>query len=165
MELGITKEEILELAAQKLADMHYQDSGSYDWVSRVVNERIGEVISTKVNKEIDRQLEILLPKILNDKITPVNIWGEKAGEPTTIKDVLQQRALTYWDAKVDDKGKPCSSYYGKTRAQFMVTEALKEELSKALNENIKSVIAAMKESLKADAIKQADKLINNAIRS
>ncbi len=167
MDFKIDKKELLELAATKLAEMHYNEQQDYDWIKKYVNKEVYDLLNKRVNAAIDKSLSDLMPEILNTKVSPVNIWGEKSGEAKTIKDLLHEKAKNYWDETVDEKGKPCGGYSSSkiTRSQFLMGEQLKEEFNNAITKNIQSVIAAMKDSLQEGMMRQAKYLIDASLKT
>lgn len=168
MDINIDKKELLELAAAKLAQMHYEEEQDYNWIKQRVDAEIHDVIKTRVDKAIDDALNNLLPKILNDKITPVNIWGEKSGEPTTIKEILHQKALSFWSTKVDSKGNPCNYHGSKTRAQMLVQQEAQQAFQDAMNiemkNNFEGIVKQLKNSLRDNAIKDVDSMLQKLIK-
>jgi hypothetical protein len=163
MNIDITKEELLELAAQKLADMHYND-GDIESVRAIVSKEVEKRIAKSVGETIDSFLKEALEKIVASEIQPLNVWGEPVGEKTTIKDLLHKKALNYWAEKVDSSGKPSTSYNAKPRSVFLVGEVVNEEFKKALSDNVKSVVKALHDSLQAEAHKRTDDLLKSMIK-
>ena len=168
MDINIDKKELLELAAAKLAQMHYEEEQDYQWIAKRVDDKIHNVIHSRVNKAIDDALNDLLPKILTDKITPVNEWGEKAGEPKTIKDILHKKALNFWNEKVDDRGQPCTYHNAKTRAQKLVQQEAAQAFHDAMHIEMKNhfegIVKQLKESLRENAIKDIDGMLQRLIK-
>jgi hypothetical protein len=168
MDINIDKKELLELASAKLAQMHYEEEQDYQWIATRVDNEIQDVIHSRVNKAIDDALNDLLPKILTDKITPVNVWGETAGKPGTIKDILQDKALSFWNQKVDNRGLPCTYGNAKTRAQRLVQQEAAQAFEDAMHEEMKNhfegIVKQLKESLRENAIKDVDSMLQKLIK-
>ena len=139
MDLNIDPKDVLELAAQKVADTVFEQ---YDDLHDYVNNRIEELVSSTVTTEmresmvvtIDQKLAEETGKLLQQEVVPVDIWGEAKGEPTTIREQLHKRALEYWDERVEpDRNNPGrfrpTSYGGKPR-HTLVYQASSRRLSK-----------------------------------
>lgn len=165
-QLGISKEEIIELAAQKLADEH----GDYDYlhstVEKKINERIEQVFASSINSKIEEFLNAEMERLLSTEICPVNIWGEKTGSPTTLKAALARHAQDFWSATVDNEGKVVErgAYYGKPRHEYLFSKIVGEEFRKVVEQNITNLVGAFKDSLKTDSAAFISDHIDSIIR-
>lgn len=161
-DLNITKEDVLELAATKVADTYFDQSEIESSVHKIVEQRVAEYIGKGLQARIDKFLDEEMSKLLAQEITPVDIWGEKAGKPTTIRAQLAERARVFWDVCVDKDGKE-SSWGGEPRHAHLMKRIAKEEFEKAVKSNADVIVGQFKEALKADAAKlvaeHIDKLI------
>lgn len=161
---GITREEILDLAAAKLADDAASEEYVGDRVQRLINERVKEAVSVALEGKVEEVLSREMESILRETITPVNIWGERAGSPTTLRDALAERARVFWDVNVDKDGKPTDSRYnGKPRHEHLLSKLLDEAFKKAVAQNAETMVETFKAAAKADLAKvtaaHIDKLI------
>lgn len=145
---GITREEILNLAATKLIDEAFSDDDTSDIVRETVRSMVTQRVKDTLPSLIQSALNAELSAVLTSKITPVDIWGERAGEPTTIRDQLVKKALTFWDTKVDKDGKE-SGWHGEPRHQHLVRQVMKEEFENAVKNNAAAVVAAFGQALQA----------------
>lgn len=160
---GITREDVLNLAAQKLVDAYSGDPDLSETAERMIREKITEAFAHGIKRRIDDFLSEEMQRIVGQEIVPVNIWGEREGTPTTIKAELSKRAQQFWNVRVDSEGRE-SSYGGAPRSEVLMAKILKDEFSKAVKENAEVIIAGFKTAIKADATKlvadHIDKLIN-----
>jgi hypothetical protein len=160
---GITRSEILDLAAQKIADSACEDNCIEDRVNRLVTERVKQAFDNGLTKRIDEFLTSEMEKLLNREICPVDIWGDKTGTPTTIRAQLAERAKIFWDVNVDREGKR-ESYGGQPRHKVLFEKIVNEQFSEAIKTNSVAIAEAFKTALRADAariaIEHIDKLIN-----
>jgi len=161
-ELGIGKDEILNLAATKLADEFGDSSEIYERAAKVLRERIEEVVKTRVVATLEATLSSEMEKLMREKVTPVDIWGEKTGEPTTIRAQLSARALTFWQCKVDASGKP-TTYGGESRAEQIMKKIAQDEFQGALRGSVTEVVTAFKTALTQDMVKKVAEHINHLI--
>ena len=159
--LGITSEDILERAAQKLADDVADFDHTQSRVDEIVSNRINKIIEEKLESRIEQVLSDAMSNILDEEVTPRNIWGEKQGEPTTIRAALSERAKEFWNVKVDAKGKPTGAYGGKPRHEWMMQESVKKEFDNAIKQNINEIVAGFKEAMRKDAGEWLGKYIQN----
>lgn len=166
LELGITAEalraQIVELAATKLVDEIIGNHDIPDRVDQMLLDRIEAATSKGLAERIEATLSAEMEKILRETITPVDIWGERTGEPTTIRDALAKRSREFWDLKVDKDGKP-STYGGRPRHEHLMSRLLNEEFTAAIKENATAIVAGFKTAVSADAgrllAEHIDKLI------
>lgn len=149
---GITRDEILNLAVEKLLHESFSDEGTSEVVRETVRSEVLKLSKASLPGLINQFLTEELSRIVNAKITPQDIWGEKAGEPTTIRDQLHKRALTFWEEKVDGKGE-ISHYGGYPRHEHLVRQCLQEEFSNAVKTNAAAVVSEFANALKAQGAK------------
>ena len=162
MQYEITKEELLNLAAQKLAD-DFSHVDVESLVNKMIKERVDEAFKNRLNKAIDDFLQSELDKLVDTKITAVDIWGNPIGKPTTIRESLVAKSKDYWDQKVNGEGKP-TTYGGETRATWIINKIVAKEFEDAVKANISGIIQGFKESLRADATKKLDEYIKTLIK-
>ncbi len=159
---GITREEVLELAAKKLVDAYGGDPDLSESAERLIREKVKELFESGLKRRIDEFLDAEMRKVIETEIVPVNIWGEREGQPTTIRAELAKRAQAFWSVRVDSEGRE-SSYGGNERSKVLMQQILKDEFANAIKENAEVIIAEFKAALKVDASKlvfdHIDKLI------
>ncbi len=158
---GITREDVLNLAAQKLVEAYCGDPDLSETAERIVRDKINEVFAKRLNQTIDEALQREMEKILGQEIMPVDIWGERTGNPTTIRAQLALKAKQFWEIRVDNDGREMS--YGTPRSEILMKKILKDEFTKAIKENADVILAEFKTAIKADATRivsdHIDKLI------
>lgn len=162
---NITREELLELAAQKLADQFTDEDNLSESVNKRINERIEKVFATGLNQRIDAFLMAEMDKLVRTEICPVDIWGDKAGKPTTIRDSLAIKAHNFWNELVDDKGNPTTSSWGsKKRHEWLFQKIVGEEFASVVKQNLVNLIVAFKDAVREDAKANIDKHLSELIR-
>ena len=158
----ITKEEVLELAAKKLVECFADDGSISDQATEMIREKIKEAFANRLTKRIDEFLYEEMEKLLNQEITPVDMWGDKIGKPTTIRAQLAERARIFWDVKVNGDGKE-ESWGGTPRHEVLFRRICQDKFSEAIKENADVIATEFKAALKADAARisaeHIDKLI------
>jgi hypothetical protein len=123
-----------------------------------------ERLSTRVNAAVDEQLRVEMTNIMAEKITPVNVWGEIAGEETTLREALRQRAREFWEVKIDKDGRP-NKYGGTERYKTLMQQLLKDEFSAAVRENAGEIVAAFKAAVKGNLQSMVNEHIEKLIPS
>lgn len=177
MDLNIDPKDVMELAAQKVADVVLSE---YDDLHDYATKQIDELISSTVTDEmrnsmvatIDQKLADETEKMLQQKIVPVDIWGDAVGEPTTLREQLHKRALEYWEENVEpdrnNRGQyRVSSYGGKPRHKLVYQDIAKTAFEEAIRANITEMVKAFRDAMRKDAYKvvseRIDKIINNKV--
>ena len=160
---GITREEILDLAAQKVADQ----IADHDTVERGalnrIEDQIKNLFESGLNKRIDEFLTKEMDRLMGIEICPVDIFGEKTGKPTTIRQVLSERAKDFWEVKVDKHGK-MESWGGTPRWKHAFDQFAEKAFSEAIKQNSETIIQGFKAAMKADTCKRVEEYINRFIK-
>ncbi len=159
---GITREEVLELAAKKLADDYGDGEDLERRAYSTITKRIEELIASGIKGRIDAFLDAEMTKIVSQEIVPVNIWGQREGAPTTIRAELAKRAQEFWNLKVNKDGRE-DFYGGEERSKRLMKQMMIETFSAAVKENIDQIVLEFKAALKTDAAKMATEHINTLI--
>lgn len=160
---GITRDEILNLAAQKLVDAYAGDADIESTATDMIREKIKLAFETGMKKRIDDFLNEEMQRIVAQEIVPVNIWGEREGQPTTIKAELAKRAKEFWNIKVNKEGKE-ESWGGEPRSTHLMKQILKDEFANAVKENAEVIVSQFKAALKQNATQLVVKHIDSLIK-
>lgn len=158
---GITKEDVLKVCADRLIGQI--DESINDTVFSLVSSHINKTVAIQVQDAISKALDAELQRILEAKMTPVDMWGEPTGEATTIRAQLHKRAVNFFSEKVDRDGKP-TSYGGAPRYQRIYAELANTAFSKAVSDNIETIAAAVKTSVRDTIWRDLDTALNNTFK-
>ena len=143
--LGITREDILERAAQKILDWHADSSFNYrEYARSIIDKRI----DITVDKVIDEEVSRITKGALEDVITQTDIWGNVIGE-VCIQDKIIEMTRDYWNQIVDDSGRVKKDSWGnkQTRSQYVFKEYMKQCFDYAIEERTKQVVKETKAAL------------------
>jgi len=170
----ISREEILEVVSNKLIETHfshYSDDfcNQADAFTEVVSKRIEDKVSALVPKNLEevisKALNDAMQSILDETVQPVDIFGDRKGEPTTIRQALADRAKAYWLEKIDSNGRPCGRYGGgQPRCEVMLKEHLKDAFTVAIGENRNEIISSLRAALKETALQEVEKNLGRLFR-
>lgn len=160
--LGITKDDVLNLAAQRLVEAYAPEHDVAEMVDAEIKRRVREHVEKRLERAIDATLNAAMEKILGDEIIPCTIWGERTGKPTTIRAALADKARDFWDVRVERDGR-ITTYGGKPRHEYLMEQILKDKFAEAVKENATTIIAAFKAAVTADAQKMVAEHINKLI--
>jgi len=142
-DLGITKEDILNRVAESLVDQMTEDAKSD--IARFVNDEV----KTAVRGQVSEIIMDTARKTFDGTFQPVNHYGEKIGDSTTIRDMFVKQAKEWWSLKVDSSGRPTTDIYGekKTMAQYYAKEAMAEVVSATMKKEFEPLLVDAKTQL------------------
>jgi hypothetical protein len=120
-------------------------------------------VKTHLISKVDEILMREMERIMSTEITPVNIFGDREGKPTTIRATLAERAKVFWEEKVNGEGRR-ESYGGSPRYEWLFNRVIKDEFEKVVKQNIVNMVGAFKDALKADAATVTAKHIDDLIK-
>lgn len=163
---GITKDEVLNLAAEKVAYMAVaeNDNNVYQKAMVIVKERLDKLFSERITADVESAIKGELETILSETITPVDVWGEKAGKPTTLRAAMRDRSADFWTQTVDSKGNPSSGYGTTPRWEVVMKKFLTTEFDNVIKQNIVEVVGALKASMRVDLANRCNAVMDELIR-
>ena len=165
--LGITKEEVIKIVAGRIYDDICDGDSMADLVKTEVEKRVSQAMQNIAGKSIDAVIEESmkeqLKRLLDAEVNPVNIWGERTGKPTTIREQVAAKMSAFWSELVNDAGNP-TSYNGKPRYQVVIKAHIDEAMQKAVKDHAGIIVAELSAALKRDAVKSVSENIDRWIK-
>ncbi len=164
--LGITKEEVTDLAATKVAETVLAEMDCFEGAQNEVKRRVTSELDKSLKATIESTLQTEFEKILSSEYQPTDMWGEPNGEPTSIRDRLYKNAVSFWETKVDKDGKP-GGYGKEPRHEWLFKKVVNQALHDEIKQHYTNIVGALKDSLtdtvQADIGKHLNKIL--AVRS
>ncbi len=140
MELNITQEQLVEIAANKLVEQVEEDA-VYGRAMEIVEKKITSLIEKRLEPAVDKFLRDELEKIADAEFDRVTEWGEPTGQKITIRKILQEQSKHYWSQKVSREGKAGGGYgYSEERAKWFAEQVMKTTFEQAIQTNAKIVV-------------------------
>lgn len=167
MELKIDHQEVIELAAKKIADaIMYDDNGIEQIAKREIEARIERVFKERADAAVSAAIDAAVGNALDREYRRINAWGEADGTATTIRKELEKLADGYWTQKVDARtGKVTdNSYNSVTRAQYVMTQVCAEDFTAQMKQAAVSATAALKDGFRKQLAGHVDNLLNELFR-
>lgn len=161
---GISQDQLLDLVVHKIIEDNWTNHDLSDALDLEISRRLDAMIAKSLNERIDETLKTAMDELLQKKIFPVDVWGDKTGEPTTLKEALTQKAQTFWQEKLNSEGK-LVSYGGKERFKFYIDKAVQNEFRKVVSENITDIVLAFKTVMKKDSAKWVQAQIDTTFKT
>lgn len=157
-DIGITKDELLEKVAENIvSDLH-------DDAVRKIEQFIHEEIKTQIRSQVSAIIMDTARKTFDGAFQPVNCFGEKDGEPTTIREMFVQRAKEWWMQKVNSNGDPSTSYgSNKTMAQYHADKAMSEVTKEIMKSEFEPLILDARKKLAVAFTESVQELVTKIL--
>lgn len=109
-----------------------------DEMRSVVRDTVKEVAGQKVSEIVD--------DVVNGEVSRTNQWGEKVGEPITLRALLVDQVKEQLTRKVNYRGEPVSGYDrdGRTYLAWVAGNAAQEALRGELADATKAAVDEVK---------------------
>jgi hypothetical protein len=139
---------IIAAAVDRVLDIHDDMSEDEDGnVARRMNDRylrtLREQVRTtceaKIRAIVDQKAPEIVDDVLRGEFQPTNIYGERRGETTTIREMVMGMAKTWMETMVDQNGS--TSGYGDNRHPRLQW-VLRKEIDKAMTDTLAAEVKA-----------------------
>jgi hypothetical protein len=127
---------------------------------------IYEKVMKRINRIIDERVGAVVDELLVKEFQPFDVFGDKTGEPTTIKEMLAKSLQTWWTAPVNEQGKsvPRTAYGHKTsRAEFLVNKIAKDVIDKDLSKELREFTSETKAEIRKQMTAAIAEIINKKL--
>ena len=165
-QIGITKEELIERIADRALGIaaDYRQTGEESWsdipLSDVVDKKIRASIDKlmdglqgRITERVDQIMVQKMEEVFTAPFQRTDRWGDKIGNPTTIREMIADQAAAYWNVSVDSSGKP-TSYNGTERAKWYASQVMEGFYKSELQREVVAMADAMKKAIPATIAKE-----------
>lgn len=144
-ELGITKDDILDKAAEKLLEsISHEDDLAYSIKSAVTKQ----LVDTAKGK-IESLLSEAIGELIDTPFTPVDEWGEPTRkQSTTLRQMVKERATGYLAEKVDREGKTSSYNSVGSRGEWLARKAAESAIDFECKKELTAAVDVAKADIK-----------------
>ena len=133
----------------------------YSRVKNALDARINKHFKDAADAQIRHAIELAIADGFEREYQRVNSFGQREGEPTTIRAELENMIGGYWNTQVNSKGEPSSSSYGSiTRAQWMMTQLVASDFQGEMKQHVVNLGGALKDRLRAELHETVNKLLS-----
>jgi len=165
--LGLTKEDILNRAAEKVLEGFDRDYDDADIVTSKVLKELRDKRDAMIEQRVEQKVEAFMlehiDKQLGLMVQPTDGFGNPKGEPSTLAEMILAYGKAYLEARVDHDGKEVArNNYGygdsKTRFHWLVAKASENKISSAVTKLVQDEQkrwADLASALVAEALKNA----------
>lgn len=164
MNVDINKEQIEKAIVNQVVDELMDNSDFFSLVKDEVARRAETALAKGIDDQIEIAINNVMEKALDSEIQPVNTWGEREGEPTTIRGALHDRAKNFWTEKVDRNGKASGGYNCTPRYEHVLGVITAKEFESQIKQNITDIAGAIKDAIRDDLREQVDKHLDGLFK-
>lgn len=160
LDLASIHDAVIDRAVDRFFNEHYDFSAT---LKAAVAKRIDEAFAEKADAAIAEAVNAALDDGFNREFVRVTPWGEKQGEPTTVRKELERLLANFWQQKVDAQGRPSESYGAKTRAEYQLVRIAGEDFIKNLEQHLVGSAGAFKDGLRNELRGRVDQMLGNLL--
>ena len=129
--------------------IQYDAEKMFDSIARIAAHQIVEqsrgdirqAVQDEVRLTIQSSVGAIIEQAVNEPIQQHNSYGEKVGEPTTLKALIGKAAEGYLGAKVNERGETGYSA-NQTRLDYIVKKNVEATLDYTMQKEIKQAVEA-----------------------
>ena len=129
--------------------IQYDAEKMFDSIARIAARQIVEQSRGDIRKAVQDEVRLtiqssvgaIIEKAVNEPIQQHNSYGEKVGEPTTLKALIGKAAEGYLGAKVNERGETGYSA-NQTRLDYIVKKNVEATLDYTMQKEIKQAVEA-----------------------
>ena len=127
----------------------YDAEKMFDSIARIAAHKIVEqsrgdirqAVQAEVRLTIQSSVGAIIEKAVNEPVQQHNSYGEKVGEPTTLKALIGKAAEAYLGAKVNERGETGYSA-NQTRLDYIVKKNVEATIDYTMQKEIKQAVEA-----------------------
>ena len=129
--------------------IQYDAEKMFDSIARIAAHKIVEqsrgdihqAVQAEVWLTIQSSVGAIIEKAVNEPIQQHNSYGEKVGEPTTLKALIGKAAEAYLGAKVNERGETGYSA-NQSRLDYIVKKNVEATIDYTMQKEIKQAVEA-----------------------
>lgn len=112
---------------------------------QIVEQSCGDIrkaVHDEVRATIQSSVGAIIEKTVNEPIQQHNGYGEKVGEPTTLKALIGKAAEGYLGAKVNERGEAGGYQANRSRLDYIVKKNVEATIDYTMQKEIKQAVEA-----------------------
>lgn len=132
---------LIEYDAERMFDAIVRTAA--DQIVKKADGDIRKAVQDEVRIAIQSSVGAIIEKTVNEPpIQQRNLYGEKVGEPMTLKEIIGKAGENYLGARVNERGEACS-YGGKSsRLDYLVKKNVESVIDYKMQKEIKQAVEA-----------------------
>lgn len=158
--MELDKERIENAIVEQVASDFVNEENLAGKIKDEVNKRIDRLFKDRADAQIKAAIDDAIRNGFDREYCRITSWGERDGEPTTIRKELEKLISGYWNAKVEKDGKPASYGDGKpTRAEWIMTQLVASDFKDAMKQHVINLAGGLKDGLRMELHKTVNELL------
>ena len=159
--MELDKERIENAIIAEVASDFVNEENLSSKIHAEVNKRIDALFKGRADAQISAAIDDAIRNGFEREYCRISSWGERQGEPTTIRKELEKLISGYWNEKVDRDGKP-RSYPGSndiTRAEWLMMQLVANDFKDAMKQHVINITGGLKDGLRQELHKTVNQLL------
>ena len=164
--MELNQERIEAAIVSEVADRIIGEDELFERVRKAVDTRISALFKDHADAQIRAAIDAAILNGFDREYTRVTSWGEREGQPTTIRKELEKVIGSYWNEKVDSKGNR-STYASErdlTRAEWLMAKMVADDFNGHMKQHVVNVGGALKDQLRASLHGTVNELLSGVFR-
>lgn len=161
--MELNQERIEAAIITEVADRIIGEDEIFNRIRTAVEARIDKIFKNRADAQIRAAIDKSITDGFDREYTRVNPWGEREGEPTTIRKELEKVIGDYWNEKVNSDGKP-TNYNGTTRAEWVMSKIVADDFNKEMKQHVVNVGGALKDQLRVSLHETVNELLSSVFK-
>lgn len=159
-------EEMKVLIVEKASRSFIEDDDLWEMVKKNLDTRVDKLFAERAAYAVSEAVDAAVRDGFDRAYQPVDSYGTKRGEPTTIRDELNRLVHSYWSERVDKSGRPAvtSQHNAITRAEYLMAQICANDFSEKIVQAAVSVTAALKDGFRVQLAAHVDGLLDELFR-
>lgn len=148
--MELNQERIEAAIIAEVADRIIGEDELFDRVRKAVDDRISNLFKDHADAQIRSAIDAAITDGFEREYVKINSWGEREGEPTTIRKELEKVIGNYWNQKVNRHGQ-ASSYHSDndvTRAEWLMSKMVADDFNGQMKQHVVNLGGALKDQLR-----------------
>lgn len=157
--MEIDKERIENAIVEQVASEFVHEEHLAKKINDEVAKRIDRLFKDKADAQISKAIDEAIATGFDREYCRVTSWGEREGQPTTIRKELEKLISGYWNEKVGRDGKP-TSYGETTRAEWVMMQLVASDFKNDMKQHVVNITAGLKDGLRKELHKTVNELLS-----
>jgi hypothetical protein len=159
--MELDKKRIEDAIIADVADKIIGEDELFSRVRKAIDQRINALFKDKADAQIAAAIDDAIRNGFDREYCRISSWGERQGEPTTIRKELEKLISGYWNEKVDRQGKPADyPSTNVTRAEWLMMQLVANDFKDDMKQHVVNVTAGLKDGLRNELHKTVNQLLS-----
>jgi len=164
--MELNQERIEAAIVAEAADRLIGEDELWKRVRASIDTKIDALFKEHAEKQVRDAVDAAIKDGFEREYTRVNAWGQKEGQPTSIRKELEKLIGGYWNEKVDSNGQK-SSYPSErdlTRAEWLMAKMAADDFNGHMKQHVVNVGGALKDQLRVSLHGTVNTLLSEVFR-